>query len=116
MAELKAKMQVWDVEENGWAKGEEFTKNNERVILTAVYSPDPADENYSYSQATPSAHLTMTINNPQAFGFFEKGQEYVLTFEKSAESKMIMPNKIGGCTSDAASRPAHSTPTPSALR
>ena len=40
------------------------------VKAGAVYSSDPTDPNYSFSQATPHAELTMTITNPAAFGAF----------------------------------------------
>ena len=40
------------------------------VTLAAVYSSDPEDPNFSYSSATPSASLSMTITNPAAFEQF----------------------------------------------
>lgn len=90
MAEqIKAKMKVNLVVKHGYenntpsADGSTYVQTGESVDLTAVYSADPNTENYSYSSATPNAHLTMTISNPQAFDFFEEGAEYVLTFEKA---------------------------------
>lgn len=50
--------------------------------LQAVYSPDPADPNYSYSKATPSASLRMFVTNPAAAEFFAQGGEYLLTFTR----------------------------------
>jgi hypothetical protein len=50
------------------------------ATLHAVYSSDPADPNYSYSQATPDARMEMTISNPAAFGQFVPGKEYDLAF------------------------------------
>lgn len=53
---------------------------HEVVHLQAVYSQDKDSPNYSYSQATPSAELKMTITNPAAFGAFLPGVEYDLPF------------------------------------
>jgi len=50
--------------------------------FSAVYSSDPASENYSWSTATPGANLSMTVTNPAAFEQFEQGAEYILTFNK----------------------------------
>ena len=52
----------------------------ENVTLRAVYSPDPRDENFGWSEATPCGSLSMTITNPAAFGQFVQGQEYLLDF------------------------------------
>lgn len=52
----------------------------EIVDFNAVYSSDPETENYSFSKATPSLNLTMSITNPGAFGAFEAGKEYYLDF------------------------------------
>lgn len=52
----------------------------ESVTLHAVYSSDPNDPNYSYSQATPSASAQMQINNPAALGKFEQGKLYFVDF------------------------------------
>jgi hypothetical protein len=80
--QLKAKMQVYTNKPGSLAS--DGTKAGEQVTLSAVYSPDPNSENYSFSQATPNAMLTMWISNPQAFDFFEEGAQYVLTFEKAS--------------------------------
>lgn len=54
--------------------------NHQVVNAGAVYSDDPTDPNYSFSQATPDAHLSMTITNPDAFGFFKAKQAYDIDF------------------------------------
>lgn len=56
-------------------------KQSERVSLSAVYSDDPAHENYSWSKLTPAGHLSLTISNPTAFGLLEVGKQYRLTIE-----------------------------------
>ena len=57
------------------------------VTLHAVYGTDDADnsENNQFSQATPSGTVTMTIDNPDAKGFFKEGTSYYLDFQKSPD-------------------------------
>ncbi len=72
---IKAKMRCHYVERHsnpGWSY--------EIVKLSAVYSDDKNSENYSFSQATPSADISMCISNPAAFGAFELNKEYYLDF------------------------------------
>lgn len=57
-------------------------KSMEEVELQAVYSSDPESPNYEWAQATPAGNLTMTISNPEAWGFFEPGAEYRLRITK----------------------------------
>lgn len=61
----------------------------QQVELHAVYSPDPADPNYSYSKSTPAASLQMMITNPTAAEFFEQGAEYLVTFERVQRPKPV---------------------------
>jgi hypothetical protein len=56
------------------------TDTYEALRFDAVYSSDPATENYSFSQATPALGLNMTISNPTALGQFVNGAEYYLDF------------------------------------
>lgn len=77
MKVLQAKLRVSRVEQH---KNRTEQLCSETVHLNAVYSDDPTSENYSFSQATPCADLTMQINNPSALGFFQEGQEFVLEF------------------------------------
>lgn len=53
---------------------------SEAVHFDAVYSADPTTENYSFAQTTPALNLTMTIDNPDAFGCYKEGKEYFLDF------------------------------------
>jgi hypothetical protein len=77
---VKAKMRVNFKGDPGYSHpGQEIAQVN----LSAVYSSDPESENYSYSKATPTANLSMTITNPEAIEFFEPNAEYVLTFVKA---------------------------------
>ena len=49
------------------------------VRAHAVYSADPNDPNYSFSNATPQAELRFTITNPAAFGVFQARKFYDFT-------------------------------------
>lgn len=49
--------------------------------FTPVYDSDPESPNFEWSQATPSGYMELCITNPAAFGQFEVGEEYLLTFE-----------------------------------
>lgn len=53
----------------------------ESVLLSPVYSSDKSSPNYSWSQATPSGEVKLTITNPAAFGQFEPGKEYLIPFQ-----------------------------------
>ncbi len=55
-----------------------------QVHLSPVYSPDKDSPNYSWSQATPSGELKMTITNPSAYEQFAVGKTYFMTFEEVA--------------------------------
>ena len=50
----------------------------EEVQLSAVYGE--ANENASFSKATPVGKHSMTITNEAAQGFFVAGREYYLDF------------------------------------
>lgn len=78
---LSARMFVQKVEQYG-ASGLSGLAN-EQIILKAVYTDDPDDPNFSYSQATPSAELTMMITNPEAFGYLEPGAVYNVEISKA---------------------------------
>ena len=79
------------------------TETVETVHARAVYSADPTDPNYSFSQATPSADLTMTITNPAAFGFFIGGRDYDFAVSPvAAELVTIASTEVAALTTDAA--------------
>ena len=61
---------------------DEVTKTSygaELVKLNAVYGDSP--ENKSFSEATPSASIQMTVTNKEAHGAFVPGGEYFIRFE-----------------------------------
>ena len=66
---IRAKMYVSEIEKQG---------NSEVVKLWAVTSG--SEENKSFATATPSASVSMSIDNPSAQGKFQKGKEYYVDF------------------------------------
>ena len=73
---MRAKMQVSDVQSS---------TTSERLSLRAVcksggYPIDGSDEDNSFARWTPSAELTMTINNPDLLGKFKAGDKFYVDF------------------------------------
>lgn len=62
------------------------TKVSEELRFSAVYSPDPNSENYSWSKWTPAGQLSMTVTNPDAFDHFKVGEEVYLTLSPIREA------------------------------
>lgn len=58
-----------------------------RVELSPVYSSDKSSPNYSWSQATPSGKMEMTITNPGAFGQFKPGMVFDIAMTAQAEAQ-----------------------------
>lgn len=73
---VTAKFQVQQVNDYGTYR---------QVHLTPVYSSDKSSPNYSWSQATPSGKLEMTITNPAAYEQFVIGKSYLMTFAEVAD-------------------------------
>lgn len=71
---IRAKLRVYNIEK---------FNDNEVVRMEAVYSEDKESVNYSWSQATPSANLTLNISNPAARNKFQNGKEYYLDFTEA---------------------------------
>jgi hypothetical protein len=85
MPTFQAKLKVAKVERvNGW----------DQITLYPVYSPDPADPNYSYSQATPSGQLSLTISNPNLLGKIKENQVYLLDFTEVTDEPKIPAHVI----------------------
>jgi hypothetical protein len=59
---------------------QQYGGNMREVTLRPVYSSDKNDPNYSYSHATPSGEIRLTITNPNAFSEFEFGKDYDVVF------------------------------------
>jgi hypothetical protein len=76
MPKMRAKLKVTNVQ-----KGE----TSERLTLAAVYKDGAypeggADEDNTFAMYTPSADLTMTINNPALVGQFNVGDKFYVDF------------------------------------
>lgn len=62
-----------------------------RIGMSAVYKNLPGvegnacEENRIFSKYTPSAELTMRIENPEAAAQFELGAQYYVSFDRSEE-------------------------------
>lgn len=74
---LRAKMIVTGIQTDGTTA---TAATYESTCLNAVYSGDPEDPNYTWSQATPSGGVRLHITNPTAMGKFEKGKTYFVDF------------------------------------
>lgn len=82
MQKMRAKMVV--------SKVDQHSKESETLTFAAVckadgYPDDGSDENNTFARWTPSADLTMTVNNPALIGGFKEGEEYYLDFTPVAE-------------------------------
>lgn len=85
MINLQAKFKVGSVEN--------FGNNNVKANLSAVVSG--SEENKTFSMYTPSASMSMLINNPNALDFFEAGEEYIATFTKFEKRPVDMEMYMG---------------------
>lgn len=88
----------------------------ENVTFQAVYD-DGGNENKSFSEATPSLGLSMTISNPAALGSFKAGNCYYLDFseaqvqeEPEAETEQTPAPEIPETTESAAEQEAPAAP------
>ena len=57
------------------------TEASDFVEFTPVYSADKDSVNYSWSQATPSGQLQLSITNKDAMYKFIPGKEYFITID-----------------------------------
>lgn len=80
--QIKAKVRVNDVQEsrgkNYQKEGQPEEKLSETVYMHPVYGD--GTENKSFSEATPSGLISLTITNPNAYGFFVANKEYYVDF------------------------------------
>jgi hypothetical protein len=82
MPKMRAKMQVQSVKSHG----EPVTQ--ETLSLMAVSGKDPfgpsgESEDNTFARYTPSANLSMTINNPALIGQFTQGQKFYVDFTEA---------------------------------
>ena len=56
------------------------------VTMAPVYSSDPTSPNYSFSQATPSGEIRLTVSNPAAWPMFDPvGKSLDITFNPTPQ-------------------------------
>lgn len=61
------------------------TEYAEDLVFDAVYSGDKNSEDNTFSAATPSASLKMSITNKALWGTFAPGQKFYVDFNPAAE-------------------------------
>jgi len=59
--------------------------HNSIVLHFRPVFDDGLPEHARFTKATPTGHLTITIDNPEALQYFKPGEAYYLTFETPAE-------------------------------
>ena len=79
MATMRAKMKVHSVEEHDGLENLRFCA----VCKSDGYPSDGSDENNTYAKWTPTAELTMKVNNPALLGKIRPGEEYYLDFVRA---------------------------------
>jgi hypothetical protein len=57
----------------------------ENVIAHAVYGNSTNAEDNTFAAATPSLHLQMFINNPDAIGKLQQGKKYYIDFTEAPD-------------------------------
>ena len=72
MADVRGKFKVTTVTRN------HYNPDAAEVVLEAVYSQNPEDQ--SYSAATPSAKITMSVSNPAAVEKLALGKSFYVDF------------------------------------
>ncbi len=60
----------------------ESAQAQESIELAAVSAKGEDDPNRDWASATPTGHLTMTIQNPEAWGYVVPGAQYRVTIER----------------------------------
>ena len=69
---IRAKMTVSEITRTAYG--------TERAKLNAVYSTNNNSEDNTYSKATPSASLEISIDNPAAQGILIPGKSFYIDF------------------------------------
>lgn len=73
---MRAKMRVSNVVKGNGYENLSFNA----VAKNDGYPSDGSDENNTFAKWTPTATVTMTVNNPALHGKFEIGQTYYVDF------------------------------------
>jgi hypothetical protein len=78
MADVRGKFKVTEITKN------HCNPEAARVTLDAVYSQNPEDQ--SYSAATPSAKIEMSVSNPSAVEKLALGKSFYVDFTAVEET------------------------------
>lgn len=57
----------------------------DQLTFSAVYGGENNKEDNSFSEATPSAELKMSVTNKSLLGQFEPGKKYYVDFTEAAD-------------------------------
>lgn len=74
-------------------------ENSETAKLRAVYGD--SEENKTFSKYTPAANLEIQITNPEAFGAFEPGHDYLVRFSPVVNAEVSVESNAGDPASPA---------------
>jgi hypothetical protein len=84
LSNLYTDLPTW-LEDAKFLRRDPYAQAAESVALTAVSMPagsDPDRTNAKWANASPNGQLTLTIHNPEAFGYVKPGAEYRITIER----------------------------------
>ncbi len=73
---MTAKLRIDSIETNEWS-------DNLKMSAVCGNTKDGKDEDNTFSQATPSASLTLCISNPDLRGKFKPGQKFYVDFREA---------------------------------
>lgn len=79
---MRAKLQVSSVFKN--EGGNEILRMH-GVCKNDGYPSDGSDENNTFARFSPSAHLEISIANPDLHGKFEPGQQFYVDFTPASQ-------------------------------
>lgn len=77
---VRCKMKVVERKNQVWYSSDKPTT---AVVLTPV----SGDENKTWAKYTPGGKIELTIDNPQAYDYFELGKTYFVDFSDAPEAE-----------------------------
>lgn len=84
---MRAKLVVESVRKSGPDESL-FTNITFRAVSANAYPDDGSDENNTFAKFTPAADLRMSITNPALVDAFEIGDEFVVDFTPTQETRV----------------------------
>jgi len=82
MSKMRAKLRLQSVEQlsNGLAPGVTAEKLTFSAVCSKGFGPNGESEDNTFARYTPTASLTMHVNNPDLIGKFVPGASYYVDF------------------------------------